>query len=104
MPDKVRALLSEGFSKVACAAKLGICRDTLNVWEKEYPDFSDAIKEGEAASELWWEDKYRDQAIAGELSPAMMIFIFKTRFGYKETSAIEHTGNLIIENVDEYRK
>ena len=92
MPGKVRAWLSEGYSKTACAAKLGVSKETFYVWANELSDFSDAIKQGEAASELWWEDKCRDMAANGEIAPALMIFVLKTRFGYKETNTLELTG------------
>ena len=48
--------MSEGFSKEATAAKLGISKDTLYRWDKEHPEFSDAIKEGEIKSQLFWEE------------------------------------------------
>ena len=92
MPERVRALLSEGWSKVSCAAQLGIGERTLYEWAEKFPQFSQAIKDGEAECEYWWEDKYRDQLLKGELSPAMMIFVLKTRFGYKETNTLELTG------------
>ena len=90
MPDKVRALLSEGFSKEAAAGALGISAQTLYVWEKEIPDFSDAIKEGEAASQHWWEDRGRDACLNGEFNPTVWWRNMQNRFGWREK--MEHTG------------
>ena len=49
--------MAEGFSKTATAGKLGISRDTFHRWSQDNPDFSDAVKKGEAARTLWLESK-----------------------------------------------
>ncbi len=41
-----------GFSKTATAGYLGIARSTLHQWSDDHPEFSDAIKLGEAARTL----------------------------------------------------
>jgi DNA-binding XRE family transcriptional regulator len=36
--------MGEGLSLTAAAAELGICRETVYAWEREIPEFSDAVK------------------------------------------------------------
>ncbi len=90
MPDKIRALLSEGYSKAATAGKIGISNETLLVWEREKPEISEAIKEGEAASQTWWEDRGRDACLNGEFNPTVWWRNMQNRFGWREKT--EHTG------------
>ena len=42
-------IMEQGYSKTALAGKIGVCRDTIHEWSKVHPDFSDAVKRGEAA-------------------------------------------------------
>jgi DNA-binding XRE family transcriptional regulator len=48
MIRKVELLASKGLTKEQIAISLGFCRDTLREKEKEYSDFSGAIKKGQA--------------------------------------------------------
>lgn len=86
------AFLSEGRTKEALAGKLGVTFQTLYNWIKEYPEFFEAIKEGEAASRQWWEDIGR-RAVQGEItgfSAAAWIMSMKNMHGYRDK--VEHTG------------
>lgn len=46
----------EGKSKTWMAAKLGVSKQRLYDWEKEYEEFRDAITRAMALSQAWWED------------------------------------------------
>jgi hypothetical protein len=39
----------QGYSKTAFAGSIGVSRDTILEWAKGYPEFSGAVKQGEAA-------------------------------------------------------
>lgn len=43
-PADIIQLMSEGLSLTAAAASIGICRETAYAWEREIPEFSDAVK------------------------------------------------------------
>ncbi len=43
----------------AIAAKLGITRETLNVWRRERPEFSDATTRARELALAWWEEQGR---------------------------------------------
>lgn len=47
--DVIRSKMAEGFSKTAVAGFMGINRDTLLEWVSRHPEFSGAVKDGEAA-------------------------------------------------------
>jgi hypothetical protein len=47
--EEVESLMRLGYSKTAAAGAIGVSRDTLLEWAKEIPEFSGAVKRGEAA-------------------------------------------------------
>ena len=91
-PDRVRAYLADGYSQTACAGKLGISHETFIVWKKEIPEFSEAIKEGEAASQSWWEDRGRDAVTNGEFNPTVWWRNMQNRFGWREKTEVTGEG------------
>src|SRR3989344_5489939 len=76
-------LMDKGYSKYALAGKLRVSRDTIYEWCKNYPEFSDSIKRGEARSILFWETKGLE-ALEGKVKHFLVglwIYIMKSRFG-----------------------
>ena len=53
--EKVKAYMSQGYSKEATASEIGIHRATLYKWANKFPEFGDAIKRAEGLSFLFWE-------------------------------------------------
>ncbi len=49
MCKKVIELMSEGASLCEVAAELGICKDEIDEWKEQVPEFSEAIKKGNDA-------------------------------------------------------
>jgi hypothetical protein len=47
--------MAMGLSVEAAAAKIGVSARSLYYWQKEYPEFLQAIQEGRHKSQLWWE-------------------------------------------------
>ena len=50
--ERIVELMGEGLSKTASAGELGVCRDPIHEWTRVHPEFSDAVKKGEAARTL----------------------------------------------------
>jgi hypothetical protein len=85
--------LKKGFSKEALAGKIGISKKTLYSWEDSFPEFLNAIKRGEVASQLFWE-KMGIQGARGEIknfNSVAWLFNMKNRFSWKDK--IDHTTN-----------
>lgn len=92
MIDEVVPLMSKGYSKEALAGHLGISKDTLYEYIKKYPDFADAIKRGEVASQLFWEGLGIQGIILGRsenFAQGAWAFNMKARFKWTETQKIE---------------
>lgn len=84
--------MKEGFSLESFAGKIGVCKDSLYAWRDAHDEFSDAIKRGQAASQYKWEYKLSQSVDNREINATSVYFALKCRFGYKETTAHEHSG------------
>lgn len=95
MVDKVVPFLSQGYSLMGLAGHLGIALDTLYRWRDEYPEFSEAIKTGQAAAGAWWEEVARKNAITGEGNATMAIFGLKNRARteWADVRQLDHTSS-----------
>ena len=89
--------LSEGYSITTLAAKLGIGISTLYDWRKQFPEFAEALKQGEEQCKHWWEDQAREAAKSG--NAAVIIFGLKNRCGWRDKIDItkETTHRYVIE-------
>lgn len=92
--EKVIEYMTQGDSKTAVAARLGIAKDTLYEWAKIHKEFSDAIKEGLSLSQLFWEDLGKELVLQGQGNATAWIFNMKNRFReeWSDTVKQELTG------------
>lgn len=98
--EQLVAHMSQGLSFESFAGSVGVHRDTLYQWAKDYPEFSDAKKEGWAASLLFYE-QIGLQGMQGQLNKfnaTSWIFTMKCRFrqsGWDENAkAVQDTPTL----------
>lgn len=47
--DEIVTFMGKGYSKTAFAGSIGVCHDTIIEWAHVHPEFSDAVKAGQAA-------------------------------------------------------
>jgi transposase len=81
--------MSEGDSFESFAVRVDVSRGTLYEWLKVHPDFFNAKEKASERCEKWWVDlgkRHAQDSVAG------YTFMMKARFGWKETSAVEHSG------------
>jgi restriction endonuclease Mrr len=87
---KIVDLMREGASKTEVAALLDISRDTMNRWEKDNREFSDAIKRGSELSQAWWEKQGRIALRDKSFSYTGWYMNMKNRFGWKDRNMQEN--------------
>ena len=88
--DQLPGMFKDGQSIAEVCAELGMCKDTFYRLKKEYPVFSDAIKNGELLSEAWWSRLGRKGASGeAEINPTTWIFNMKNRFGWKDKKEVD---------------
>jgi hypothetical protein len=88
-------LLSQGYSLAKIAAELRVSRQTIYQWRDDNPEFSDALKAGEAASAAWWQEQLRRIVSGGEGNAAAAIFGLKNRDPnyWREKRELDHTSS-----------
>jgi len=92
--DEVIACLGEGHSVTAFAGRIGVARSTVFKWAEEIPEFSDALKVGQAKAVEVWERTLLEVAKNGGGNATAAIFGLKNRAAddWRDKQEHEHTG------------
>lgn len=84
---------------MAAAGHIGVCYDTLRAWQDEHPEFSQAVKEGQALRTIFLEDGL----LSAESGPQVTSRIFALKNAapeeWRDKTETEVNGNLKIEGV-----
>lgn len=96
MCETALEVLKAGRSKAALAAALDVSKETIYAWEKDYPEFSDAIARGLAAAEMIWEENRRD-----DVHPHIWALTMKNRFKWtdKQETTLAGEGFVLVQNL-----
>jgi transposase-like protein len=87
-PARALDLMRNGASLREVAADLDISFETLNAWrnDRQHPEFAEALDEGIALAQAWWEKLGRAGAAGKvDINATIWIFTMKSRFGYRDT-------------------
>ena len=87
--------MSQGLSKFACAAEISVDKDTIYEWIRVYPDFSAAVKIGEAKSLNFWE-KVGIKGTVGQIpgfAQTTYKFQMMNRHGWSEKKEIDNSSS-----------
>ena len=87
--------MANGFSPKALAAHLKTDYTTIYEWAKVHPEFSHALKEAQAASALWWEQRLMENADSGKGNASSCIFGVKNRSQeqWKDRHEVDNTSS-----------
>ena len=93
--DIAREFMLDGYSVTALAGHIGVARSTVFKWAEENPEFSDALKSGQASAALWWEKTLRQVAQTGEGNASAAIFGVKNRSSedWRDKQEHDHTSS-----------
>jgi hypothetical protein len=90
---------NECISKTYLAVELGICKDSLYRWAKEYPDFSVALKMAMGYIENRWQKLgFRMATGAQQGNATAYIWLTKNVLGYADK--VETTNKVSIDGID----
>lgn len=77
--DTAREVLALGHSVVGLAGKIGVSKSTIYEWMDAHPEFSAAVKEGQAGASAWWEERLMKIAQGEDGNATAAIFGLKNR-------------------------
>ena len=91
-----------GKSKAWIAAEFDVCRQTLENWEAEHPEFLDAMARARLYSQRWWEDKGQDGMEKREFNASIWSRSMAARFpdDWTEKKGVEHSGELAYRKIE----
>lgn len=89
---QAESLAAQGMTQEQIAEALGIVRSTLQEKKKEYSDFSDAIKRGQAKGIATITNALFVSGTGGNITA--QIFYLKNRAGWRDKQDIEHFGDM----------
>ena len=89
--------MATGLTAEAAAARIGISARSLFYWQKEHPEFLQAIQEGRQRSQLWWEERAIAMANGEAGNTQLVVLGLRNRSraasGWNnETVKLEHLG------------
>lgn len=92
--EQVIAWGAEGKSLTWMAAQLDVARETIYAWEREVPEFSDALSRARAKCQAWWEDKGQDGLAAPMFNGGVWVKNMAARFkaDWSEKASVELSG------------
>jgi hypothetical protein len=97
MCDRLVEAMAKGLTAEAAAARIGISARSLFYWQKEHPEFLQAIQEGRQRSQLWWEERALAMA-NGEAGNTQIVMLglrnrSRAATGWNnDTVKLEHSG------------
>ena len=97
MCDRLVEAMAKGLTAEAAAARIGISARSLFYWQKQHPEFLQAIQEGRQRSQLWWEER-AFAMVNGEAGNTQIVMLglrnrSRAASGWNnDTVKLEHTG------------
>lgn len=100
--DRAISFLADGFSVAALAGELSVARSSIYKWMEDYPEFSDAVKVGQAKATLWWEKANRSLAMTGEGNATACVFGLKNRASdeWRDKVETQFSGGIAVSRVE----
>jgi hypothetical protein len=97
MCDRLVEAMAKGLTAEAAAARIGISARSLFNWQKQHPEFLQAIQEGRQRSQLWWEERALAMANGEAGNTQIVVLGLRNRSraatGWNnDTVKLEHTG------------
>ncbi|MSP76092.1 MAG: hypothetical protein EXR12_08145 [Rhodospirillaceae bacterium] len=95
--DQIVEAMATGLSAEAAAARIGISARSLFYWQRQHPEFLQAIQEGRHKCLLFWEERALEMAGGAPGNSQIVILALKNRsraaYGWHHDSQrVEHSG------------
>lgn len=96
-------VMSRGLSLTAFAGHIGKSRECVWSWAQKYEEFASAIKEGQAACALYWENQLAriGNGAPGNVTAAIFALKNRARDDWNDRIVTEHAGTIGVSEVDD---
>ena len=89
--------MANGLSSEAAAVKIGISARSLYNWQREYPEFMQAVQDGRQHALLWWETRALEMAQGSPGNAQLVMLALKNRSRapsgwHHDSQKVEHSG------------
>lgn len=84
--------MAKGYSKEAFAGEIGVSKQRIYDWEKQFTEFRDAIRVAEAKSLLFWEEKgIKGVGQGKDFNDRAWKFNMQNRHKWTDKQEVDHT-------------
>lgn len=94
--QQVFEIMSKGYSLDGAAGMIGMSHDNMYRWQREHPEFAEAVRNGRVAGTAWWERRVLEIADGAPGNITAALFGLKNRSraasGWHDISKTEVTG------------
>ncbi len=94
--ERVPEIMRDGASIEEVAVELGVALSTLYLWREKHPEFSEAIKRGEAVSRAWWIKRGRINLENRDFNSTLWYMNMKNRHGWADKVEKKEKRNITI--------
>lgn len=98
--DELLEFMGQGYSLTAFAGHISVARSTINEWMAAHPEFSEAVKIGQAKRTL----KLEQGLLSGDSGPKVTSHIFALKNadpeGWRDKQEVEHSGGVSVTRVE----
>ena len=89
--------MAKGLSSEAAAVEIGISARSLYNWQREHPEFMQAVQDGRQRALLWWETRALEMAQGAPGNAQLVMLVLKNRSRaasgwHHDTQKVEHSG------------
>lgn len=92
--ERILSLMSEGLSLAAAAAECDIYRQRVYDWEKQHPEFADAVKLGRSKRQAVLERRLLTAAEGPKVTATIFALKNAGQGDWREKVESEHTGEV----------
>ncbi len=98
--ERVVEIMAQGFSLTAAMGELGFHRDTGYEWQSQHPEFSDAVKEGQAKRQLFLERRLMGAEIGAVVTSSIFALKNTGTGDWRDKQEHELSGSVRYEKIE----
>ena len=92
--NEIIELMATGLSLTAAGADLGFARDTMYEWREQHPEFSDAVKIGQAKRQLFLERRLLSESEGPRVTSSIFALKNTGTGDWRDKHEHEHSGEI----------